>query len=79
MKKIILTGSTSEIHISEVDKNQKIFVKMDGKLYGIVSREISNPHCGVYCGYGDSVTSHCNLYDLIRDYSESGYTFHVEN
>jgi len=79
MKKIILNGSTDEVHIKDVDVNRPIFVKKDGRLIGIVCKEIHTTHCGIYNGRSNACSSHYNLHDLIQNYSQYGYTFHVED
>ena len=81
MKKIILNGSTDEIYIKDVNVNQLIFVKKDGVLIGIVSKEIQIPYCGIYSGNGRVWSHHIyyNLHDLIQHHSQHGYTFYVED
>lgn len=79
MKKIILNGSTDEIHIKDVDMNKPIFVKKEGKFIGMVVKEPIGPLCGIYTGGSHWCQVLMTPYDLIQHYSRSGYTFHLED
>ena len=78
MKEIILEESNNTIKFEDVNRENPIFIKKDGKLVGMVILENN----GWIIKVGGAIQLsryHDDLHSCLRQGVESGFTFHVES